>query len=290
MQAPERAPPHADTMAQTLDDRIRLISEDRVHGAGWLARQAVEALADAAAAGDDPVEAGRRLAAARPAIGAIAAAIGRVLVAGRTPEQLIEECRAMIDRRDRAATSIAVLLRPEIGGRVLTHSASATVLEALVHAGPERVVCTVSTPHEEGRDFADVLVGAGLTVDLVADEDAAHALETVDLLLVGADCVFRDGSLVNKIGTAGLAEAAKDAGRPVLVACETIKVAPVDPAAGWDDPDPDEEPFDLTAPGLIDRYATDEGLFAPDEIAVLVDRTPFLHEGYSLVTGRARES
>ena len=41
---------------------------------------------------------------------------------------------------------------------------------------------------------------------------------------------------------------------------------------------------------FVDRYATDEGLFAPDEIAVLVDRTPFLHEGYSLVTGRARQS
>ena len=276
-------------MAQTLDDRIRLISEDRVHGAGWLARQAVEALADAASAGDDPIETGRRLAAVRPAIGAIAAAIGRVLVAGRTTEQLIEECRALIDRRDRAATSIAVLLRPEIGGRVLTHSASATVLEALVYADPERVVCTVSTPHEEGRDFVDVLVAAGLTADLVADEDAARALETVDLLLVGADCVFRDGSLVNKVGTAGLAEAAKQVGRPVLVACETIKVAPVEPA-GWENPDPDEEPFDLTAPELIDRYATDEGLFSPDEIATLVDRTPFLHEGYSLVTGRARDS
>ena len=103
-------------MAQTLDDRIRLISDDREHGAGWLARQAVEALADAADAGDDPLEAGRALAAARPAIGAIAAAVGRVLVAGRTDEQLIEESRALIDRRDRAATSIAVLLAPRSAG------------------------------------------------------------------------------------------------------------------------------------------------------------------------------
>jgi translation initiation factor eIF-2B subunit delta/methylthioribose-1-phosphate isomerase len=277
-------------MTQSLDERIELISEDRVHGAGWLARQAVEALADAAAAGQDPVQAGRRLAQARPAIGAIAAALGRLLVAGRTTEQLIEECRALIDRRDRAATSIAVLLRPEIEGRVLTHSASATVLEALVHATPERVVCTVSAPHEEGRDFADVLAGAGLTVDLVADEDAERALETVDVLLVGADCVFRDGSLVNKAGTAGLAAAAKGLGLPVLVACETIKVAPVDPAGGWEDPDPAEEPFDLTAPDLIDCYATDEGLFPPDEIAALVDRTPFLREGYALVRGPLPES
>jgi len=276
-------------MTQTLDERIQLISEDRVHGAGWLARQAVEALADAAAAGQDPVAVGRRLAATRPAIGAIAAALGRLLVAGRTPEQLIEECRALIDRRDRAAMSIAVLLGPEIGGRVLTHSASATVREALVHTGPERVVCTVSGPHEEGRAFADDLADAGLAVDLVADEDAERALETVDVLLLGADCVFRDGSLVNKVGTAGLAAAARDAGRPVLVACETIKVAPVDPAGGWEAPDPAEEPFDLTPPELIDRYATDEGLYGPDEIAALVDQTPFLREGYALVRGAVPE-
>jgi len=277
-------------MTQTLDERIQLISEDRVHGAGWLARQAVEALADAAAAGQDPVAVGRTLAATRPAIGAIAAALGRLLVAGRTPEQLIDECRALIDRRDRAAVSIAVLIGPEIGGRVLTHSASATVREALVHTGPERVVCTVSEPHEEGRAFADDLAEAGLAVDLVADQDAERALETVDVLLVGADCVFRDGSLVNKAGTAGLAAAAREAGRPVLVACETIKVAPVDPAGGWENPDPAEEPFDLTPPELIDRYATDEGIFEPDEIAALVDRTPFLREGYALIRGPVPET
>ena len=33
----------------------------------------------------------------------------------------------------------------------MTHSASATAREALVHAGPGRVVCTVSEPGGEGR-------------------------------------------------------------------------------------------------------------------------------------------
>jgi translation initiation factor 2B subunit (eIF-2B alpha/beta/delta family) len=273
-------------MSATTQQRIRLIAEDREHGAGWLARQAVEALAEAAAAGDDPVEVGRRLAAARPAIGAIAAALGRLLVPDLTTEQLVEECGALIDRRDRAAMSIAVLLGPELGASVMTHSASATVREALVHNRPERVVCTVSDPLEEGRAFADDLAAEGLTVDLVADDDAARALETVDVLLVGADCVFRDGSLVNKLGTAALAQAARDSGRRVLVACETIKVAPVDAGTAWEDPDPAEEPFDLTPPGLIDRFVTDEGVLEPDEIAALVDRTPFLTEGYALVTGR----
>lgn len=275
----------------TLEERARLITEDRTHGAGWLARQAVEALAEVAESGRDPVEAGRRLAAARPAIGAIAGALGRLLAPGMDPEQLVEEARALIDRRDRAATSIAVLAKPALAGRVMTHSASSTVREAVVHAKPQRVVCTVSAPHEEGRELAADLARAGLAVDLVADEDAGHALGTVDVLLVGADCVFRDGALVNKIGTAALASAAVDAGLPVLVACETLKIVPVNAGDGtegpWRELESDDEPFDLTPPELVTRYVTDEGILEPDEIASLADRTPFLRAGWELLRAPA---
>jgi translation initiation factor 2B subunit (eIF-2B alpha/beta/delta family) len=269
-----------------IAERVKLIAEDRGHGAGWLARQAVEALAEAAEEGVDPVEAGRALAAARPAIGGIAGAVGRVLAAGRSPEQLVAECGALLDRRDRSAHSIAVLLRPELTGTVMTHSASATVREALVHGRPARVVCTVTEPNEEGRAFSEDLAAEGLTVELVADPDAAHAVATVDLLLLGADCVFRDGSLVNRTGTSELAAAAKEAGVPVVVACETFKLAPFDPAArgsDWSDLPGEDDPFDLTPPTCVDRYVTDEGAFGPDEIAALIDQTPFLREGYALL-------
>lgn len=279
-------------MHPSIEARVRLIAEDREHGAGWLARQAVEALAEAAEEGADAEEAGRALAAARPAMAAVAGAVGRVLAAGRTTEQLIEQCRALIERRDRAAHSIAVLLRPDLQGTVMTHSASATVREALLHAGPARVVCTVSEPYAEGRPFSEDLAGEGLAVELVEDDDASHAVASVDALLLGADSVFREGSLVNKVGTADLAAAANAAGVPVLVACETFKLAPLEPPTGgireWASGGPlaDEEAFDLTSPDRIDRYVTEEGAFGPDEIAALVDRTPFLREGYELLRGR----
>jgi translation initiation factor 2B subunit (eIF-2B alpha/beta/delta family) len=268
-----------------VEEGVKLIAEDREHGAGWLAREAVEALAAAVRDGADPLESARALAAARPAIGAVAGAVGRVLAAGRTPERLVEECSALVGRRDRAAHSIAVLLRPDLEGTVMTFSASATVREALVHAPPDRVVCTVSGPQEEGRAFAAGLESEGLTVELVADEDAAHAVATVGRFLVGADCVFRDGSLVNKEGTADLAEAAGEAGVPVVVACETFKLAPFSPP-GSDGSEWDalaDEPFDLTPPERISRYVTDEGVVEPHDIAALVDRTPFLREGYELL-------
>jgi ribose 1,5-bisphosphate isomerase len=259
-----------------LTERVESVAADTRHGASWLAQEALETLVEAVELGEDPLETARALCRARPAIGSIAGAMGRVLVAGRTPEQLVEEAHAVIAGRERAAATIAVILAEELAGRiVMTHSASATAREALIHAPAERVVCTVSDPIGEGRAFSEELGTAGLTTELVADEDARHAVKTVDLLLLGADTVFRDGSLVNKIKTNGLAKTAKKAGVP----CEVLKLAPDDPY------EPDEERVDLTPPNLIDRYVTEEGVFAPDEIAALVDRTPFLREGYELLRG-----
>jgi ribose 1,5-bisphosphate isomerase len=270
--------------SRIIEERVRLIADDREHGAGWLARQAVEALAEAVEQGADPLESGRALAAARPSIGAIAGAVGRVLAAGRTDDHLLEQSRALLERRDHAARTIAVLLGPMMEGVVMTHSASATVREALLHGTPERVVCTVSSPVEEGRPFAAELAAEGLAVDLVADDDADHAVATADLLVLGADTVFADGSLVNKAGTASLAAAACSAGVPVVVGCETFKLAPYTSA----DADDLEQLFDVTPPESITSYATDEGIFEPDEIRALIDRTPYLREGYELLRSVAR--
>lgn len=266
-------------MDAKLAERVERVANDDTHGASWLAREAVEAVADAIEAGQDPVEVARAMVAARPAMGAISGALGRVLAAGRGPEQMVEEARALMAARERAARAIAVLLQPHLDGVgvVMTHSNSATVAEALLHTQPDRVVCTVSEPGEEGRELEEGLRAQGLTTELVNDEDAGHAVETVNLLLVGADTVFRDGSLINKTGTHDLTKAASGAGVPVLVACEVIKLAPVGPR------EPGEDRFDLTPPECVDSYVTEEGVFAPADIPALLDRTPYLREGYALL-------
>lgn len=214
--------------------------------------------------------------AARPGVGAIAGALGRVLASARTPAQLVQEAHALIAERDRAARAIAVLLRERVRDVVvMTHSASATAREVLVYGEPPaRVICTVSEPAGEGRAFSEELRAAGLPVDLVRDEDAPHAVSTANLLLLGANTVFRDGSLLNKVGTRRLAEAAAKAAVQVVVACEMIKLAPTEP------PESPEERTDITPPELIDRFVTEEGMFAAEDVASLIDRTPFLVEGY----------
>ena len=262
-----------------LAERVEQVARDGTHGASWLAREAVEAVAEAIELGGDPVEVARAMVAARPAMGAITGALGRVLAAGKSPEQMVEEAHALVAARERAARAIAVQLHPYLdgAGAVMTHSNSATVAEALIHSPPARVVCTVSEPGEEGRELEEGLRAQGLTTELVSDGDASHAVETVSLLLVGADTVFRDGSLINKVGTRDLAKTASRAGVPVLVACEVIKLAPVAPR------EPGEDRFDLTPPEHIDSFVTEEGVFSPADIPSLLDRTPYLREGYALL-------
>jgi translation initiation factor 2B subunit (eIF-2B alpha/beta/delta family) len=283
-------------MGMVLAERVNELRRDRYHGGSWMARRAVEALAEIAA---EPASssaellerldaAGRELAASRRAMGAIAGAVSRVLAAAHhgthlPPDELRrlvqEEAQGLVDSRDRAAASIAIQLRPALTDAfVLTHSASATVREAVLHNSPELVICTVSAPFEEGRAFADELRESELSVELVEDDDAEQALERASIFLIGADTVYRDGSVCNKVGTHALAEAAARLGIRTVVAAEVIKLAPIDAPAQIDD-----EHFDLTPRELVDEVVTEEGAFSSEDVRSLIDRTPFLSQGYGLL-------
>jgi ribose 1,5-bisphosphate isomerase len=287
-------------MAGSLAERVYELRADRRHGASWMARRAVEALVEEAQVEAESGEAllerlaaaGRELSSSRPEVGAVRSALGRLLGAAQTyahlaPEELArlvaEEGNGLVAARERAAASIAIQLRPRLEDAfVLTHSASATVREALLRTPPALVLCTVSSPQEEGRGLADELSAAGLAVELVPDEEAVAAVERSTLVLVGADTVFRDGSVCNKIGTLPLAEEAERVGVPFVVAAEALKLVPADPAAT----PLDEEAatlFDVTPPQLVDEIATEEGCVTPDDVRPLVDRTPFLREGWKLL-------
>jgi translation initiation factor 2B subunit (eIF-2B alpha/beta/delta family) len=276
-----------------LGERVQELRQAQNVGGSWMARKAVEALVEIAeeeaASGEELLarllDAGRELAASRPGVGAVTGTVGRLLAAASShaqlePEQLRqlvrEEAEGLTEGRRRAGASIAIQLSERLTDAVvLTHSASATVREALVHTPPARVICTASSPQDEGRAFADDLREAGLEVELVEDEDAPKQLEWASLLLLGADTVFRDGTLCNKAGTRRLAEAAAENHVPTLVACEVIKLAPHDAR--------DASDCELTPVDLLDCVVTEEGTHPANEIRALVDRTPFLREGYSLL-------
>jgi translation initiation factor eIF-2B subunit delta len=282
-------------LAHTVDELRR----DRAHGGSWLALRAVEALVEVieepASSTEDFLErllgAARELAAARPAMGAVAHAVGRLVASAHTASHLdvdnlrrllYEEAAGLMAARERAAASIAVHLGPSLrDALVLTHSASATVREAVLHTPPARVFCTASAPFEEGRVLAEGLRREGLDVEVVEDDEVEQALETASLVLLGADCVYEDGSIRNKIGTRRLAEAARSVGVRVLVACELLKLAAVPPPSVEDEADL----RDTTPAELLDEIVTEEGPVVPDDVRALIERTPFLREGYRLLRG-----
>jgi translation initiation factor 2B subunit (eIF-2B alpha/beta/delta family) len=280
-------------LSETVDE----LRSDRTHGGSWMARRAVEALLEVAS---EPASstaellerllaAGRELVAARPAMGAIMHAVGRLVASADasshlSPEELqrlvSEEGNALIASRDRAAASIAVHLAPTLhDALVLTHSDSATVREAVRHTPPARVFCTASAPFEEGRRLAGDLRTEGLEVELVEDDDVGRALETTSLLLVGADTVYEDGSIKNKIGTRPLAEAAHRVGVRTVVACELLKLVPVPSPTREDEPDL----RDTTSPEFVDEIVTEEGPVVPADVQSVIERTPFLRDGYRLL-------
>jgi ribose 1,5-bisphosphate isomerase len=282
-----------------LAETVEELRSDRTHGGSWMARQAVEALLEVAAEPASTtdellnrlLEAGRELAGARPAMGAITHAVGRLVAAAHTASHLTpdelqrlvkEEGDGLIASRERAAASIAIHLAPSLrDAMVLTHSASATVREAVIHTPPARVFCTTSAPFEEGLQLAKDLRSEGLDAEVVENDDLIRALEGTSLVLVGADTVYDDGSVKNKVGTAPLAEKARRIGVRMVVACELLKLAPIPPSAVEDEP----ELRDTTAAELIDEIVTEEGPVVPEDVRSVIERTPFLRDGYRLLKG-----
>ena len=150
---------------------------------------------------------------------------------------------------------------------VLTLSRSQSVLSALRALGrarrPHRVSVLESRPGGEGREFADDLKRAGLSARVIPDHRGAEEARKADLLLIGADAVFSDGSVAHKVGTRRLARAAASAGVPVVV------VAGVSKFTGGPPPRRDlPSLFDRTPARYIREYWTDRGL-----LAGAIDRT-----------------
>jgi len=81
--------------------------------------------------------------------------------------------------------------------------------------------------------------------------------------------VLRDGSVVNKRGTRALAEAAAKHGKPMYVACETLKFDARFDAASWPGPRVGSL-FDMTPGPLVTTVVTERGTYAPEIIRTLL--------------------
>ena len=115
------------------------------------------------------------------------------------------------------------------GAVVLTHSNSAAVKKTILNAKDSgktlSVICTESRPMREGLELARDLAHHGVHVTFISDAAAASLVREATVIMVGADSVSQRG-LVNKIGTRGLALAAREEGIPLFVLCGSQKFIP----------------------------------------------------------------
>jgi len=152
-------------------------------------------------------------------------------------------------------------------GVVLTHSYSNTVLRAMelgLKAGRDfRVYATESYPGIEGKQLAKELIASGIPVTLIADSAVGSIFQEVDLVLVGADSVLKDGSLIHKVGTRDIATAAKNQGIPVHSSTEYMKFSVQDFLG--DRPEISSL-FDLTPAEVVSSYVSEDGELVPSNV------------------------
>lgn len=289
---------------------MREIRDDRTHGASWLARRAAQAVADAAdSAHSDPR---RRLAAIRtalrsfsqirPSMAALANTVARIWseAVARAPDgepaarvaALHEAARGFDAAWDDDARAIAGHAAPLLGPVVCTHSRSGTVetiLRALAAgrvagADRRRLILGEGRPGGEGVALARAMAEAGWNVLLIPDAAYGEFLDDADVVVLGADSVRADGSLVNKVGSHPLALLARGARVPVFVLCETLKIAPADLPLHLEEMDPREILpeavagvtainlyFDHTPADLITCIVTERGIVKPAEVAPIAE-------------------
>jgi eIF-2B alpha/beta/delta-like uncharacterized protein len=107
---------------------------------------------------------------------------------------------------------------------VFTHSYSSTVVNAILESGRKNlnIIVTESRPLNEGVKTAKRLVQE-YNVTLITDAQAGYFMNNADIVLMGADSVLSDGSLINKVGTYLIALAAQKQKVPVYALCQTNK-------------------------------------------------------------------
>jgi methylthioribose-1-phosphate isomerase len=172
-------------------------------------------------------------------------------------------------------------------------TALAPVYLAVERGWKVRVLAGETRPLLQGaRLTAWELSRAGVEVTVLTDNMAAAAMARlgVDLVIVGADRIVSNGDVANKIGTYGLAIAARHHGIPFYVAAPSSTLdfnlssgdeIPIEERgeeevrSGFGRPTmPDEAAvfspaFDVTPAELIAGIITERGVFDPDKLRKL---------------------
>jgi PncC family amidohydrolase len=236
-----------------VEAQIGAIRRDDTHGASWLSRQAMLAVArlaeltqvtDTAALREGVQECIRRLAEARPEMAPIRHWMERL---DREVESVAAEAldltslragiataaqrlSALAETANRRATENAIARIPA-HSVVFTASYSQTVVDACRLAGQagklrRLLVAESADPsgHRYGQLLANAIAGAVPEIEVVPDNRASERVREADRVWLGADTVLPDGSLLNGTPSLAIARAGRQAYLPVELIGESAKI------------------------------------------------------------------
>ena len=171
---------------------------------------------------------------------------------------------------------------------VMTHCHSSLVTAILLEAKSQnknfKVINTETQPRLQGRKTAKKLVDAGIEVTHVVDSAMRWAVRhfEVNVIIIGADSITSEGTIINKIGSRLLALVAHEEHVPFYVASPLLKYNPEtnlgiletielrDPKEVWDNPPKGVEvlnpAFETVSRRYIDGLITEAGIFASSHV------------------------
>jgi len=183
---------------------------------------------------------------------------------------------------------------------VLTHCHSSSVEQILLKSHKERkkfkVFADETRPLYQGRITAQNLAKAGLDITQISDSASGFLISPfsgkdliIDLILVGADVVRLDGSIINKIGTYDIAASAYLNKIPFYVAASLLKADIQSNIVIEKRSDKELWPhkpknvkilnfaFDLVPAKFITGIITEFGIIKPEEVKKIVkEKYPWL--------------
>jgi ribose 1,5-bisphosphate isomerase len=197
----------------------------------------------------------------------------------------------MLQNSKKRIAEIGARRFPPIGQRfsVMTHCHSSLVTGILLEAKRQgkdfKVINTETQPRLQGRKTANKLLKAGIEVIHVIDSAMRWAVRhyQVDLILIGADSITSEGTIINKIGSRLLALVAHEEHVPFYVASPLLKYNPETnlgiletiemraPEEIWKDPPKGIEilnpAFETVSRRYIDGLITEAGIFASSHVS-----------------------
>jgi ribose 1,5-bisphosphate isomerase len=154
-----------------------------------------------------------------------------------TIEVLKNQYKEMLQNSKRKIAEIGARRIPDVETDdnfiVMTHCHSSVVAGILLEAkrlgkNNFKVINTETQPRLQGRKTAKKLLNAGIEVIHVVDSAMRWAVNhfEVDIIMVGADSITSEGTVLNKIGTRLLALVAHEEHVPFYVASPLLKYNP----------------------------------------------------------------